>query len=365
MEEERKAAREVQKSSEGNLAYATCSVAPKDLSFRDFRVRDFPGLVAAHVVRRNDSSLVVLIWKNAGYAGTKGPDVQERLHLGAVYWEGAIADTAVLKPPLLKRFSVTKAIIGIAAVFGALTAIRDYYAELFVSPRVQMTISSAEPVDYASGTQVRIPFRVLNLGRYGPAHVELQGATLRPLSGGAETPLTLDRSAIPQLIPGSNEEAMILGTAPSLPGPSVPVPYELTVIGEASVGMFVPDEDIHASRTVNLWADIGWRSKLTPGTSIGRLLVVLYPGRDQKDGLKGSITVRSPVRLDRANLKIDNAEESDTTCTSARTDCKVDFTTGPLVALKEQSYSLTIPAEGRLKPEQWAELGRNTEVFFR
>lgn len=354
----------VLKAEESSLPFATVFVAPPDFSLDESAAKQLNGLIGAHVVSDSQTSKVILIWKSAAHAQASDGRLRTLFQVGNAEWSGLVARTIVPQKPLWKRISLGKAILAAAAMFGALAAMRDYYAELFVSPRVGVDLSATAPLDYAGGAQLRIPFSVRNLVRFGRANIEFGRPTLTSAAGGQPTLLSVDRTAVPQLTPGSSADAVVWGEAPQVRGASPPAPYELKIVGTASIGLFARSVPIEAKRTIQVWADRGWKYKLIQrGQSLSVLRVTLYPGRDFETGWTGALSFRTTAPIEDISVEGVTGRHK---CVSAAGGylCSVEVTTPALKALTERSFHMTITAESPQTDRFWTELEQNIKARF-
>src|SRR5277367_4015507 len=203
------------RQDEAAIPFVSGYTAGPDFTFpADFPLSRY-GLVKCETVRDGTQIKAYLRWRSEAHYKANEPLVRKVLGLTAPEATGPVVEEVAPREPPWKRHPITagKAVIAVAALFGALSAFRDYFAELFFSPDVAVNVADSSAVGYHTGAELSIPLIVRNQALLGQAHVRVLTAELTPVSGHG-TPITLrsTKIEIPQLTVGQAEELRVLGT---------------------------------------------------------------------------------------------------------------------------------------------------------
>ena len=114
-----------------------------------------------------------------------------------------------------KRHSIGTKIVGIAALFGAFSAVQNYLAVWISAPSVAMTYSEIGRLDTVEGGPIIVPINLLSEVRFAPVKVTFGTPILRSESTGITQTLQVDASSVPNLSPGQSVQVKIYGTAPT------------------------------------------------------------------------------------------------------------------------------------------------------
>jgi hypothetical protein len=334
-----------------------------------FSAKKYRGLLLCAVVQGGESATIHACWKNRDSLETDEPAFKAELHLEGARSRGPVAQLATLRSPWWKRHSISlgKAVLGLAALFGALSAIRDYFADLFVPPYISAYVQETASVDYPEGSRLVIPIKILNHGRFGRAIVALRGATLRSKVGPANSiPLELDTHDA-QLPPGQIVEAHVLGTAPTLQRRDGPQDYELDVPMSASAGYFAGSRSVaFQKRTFKIWSDLAWRSSfnLVPSNNeVAYVALYIHSGRAFSSGTKGYLLADLPEAPDRVELVCCNATKINLIYSSGtKYRCKLEFKTGPLPAFQTSVQQVAIAFKRDLTPPEWERVSKSIQI---
>ena len=362
----RKSASAIRKAQDTAIPYTSCFECVPAFDLLKFEAGDYPGLISAEVVRSSTRCHTILCWRDRSWADTYEQQFRRSFGLGPPLWSGQVARVALPEKPLLQRVSLYKAIgaflVGAAAVFGGLTAIRDYFGDIFGAPSVAMDIASSSSLDYASGAQMQTPVKFWNLAGSGRATIRLEKAELRPESGsGPRAALSFDRVAVPQLAPGQEGSAIAWGAAPTLTGHNPPAAYTLKVAAAATEGWVRGPQALNARRLVRVWADRAWKVRIDSGKAAARIGIMLYPGKDFGDGVKGQVYLGwCPLTPDVVHVDCCAGQ----TPTRSGNSARLVFQTGALKQFREMPFVVAVVFERALTAEEWRRFESNVSVYF-
>jgi hypothetical protein len=335
----------------------------------DFKANKFPGLVFCGVIRNSESSQVQSCWKNRSCCDTYEPLFRAELSLSEPNWAGAVAQFETPQRPWWRRHSISlgKFLLGLAALFGALSAVRDHFADLLAPPDVALYIAESAPVEYAAGSRLALPVKILNLERFGRATVNLNGALLRLKANPSVTvPLQFDTPGVPQLAPGQAVEAHLLGEAPTVQPGVDPQDYELELTVRATGGLFLGSRLVpFKKRTFKVWSSLAWKVTLqvpTQNQQVAYVDVAIYPGRPFS-GARGYVLLHLPEAPERVEL-VCCAISSRNINNSVKGHyaSKLEFNTSALQPLQPTTEHVVVAFKRNLTKAEWAEVLNSIKV---
>lgn len=351
--------------------FAITYTCPPSFSLPEtFKTRRHRGLLFCAVVRNASCGSVHACWTDRESLESGEPVLRAELGLNASSTPQAIAQIATVTSPWWKRhsLSLSKAVLAIAALFGALTAIRDYFADLFLRPSVTAYVQDSAAVDYKEGSRLILPLKILNQNRFGRAAVKLEDAQFRnKLNPAAVTRLELDTTNAPLLSPGQTVEAHVLGNAPTLSSPTGPQDFELDVPMRAFGGYFVPSQPVtFQRRTFKIWPNLASKPDfvhIQGNDQVAFVYIYIHSGRAFADGVRGYVLIDLPEAPDRVELVCCNAATVRKVFSAdGGARCKLDFKTSALPAFQTSVERVAIAFEHDLSTTQWDEISKSIRL---
>jgi hypothetical protein len=198
-----------------------------------------------------------LYWIDEAHHDAFIAGVKKDLSMDAPLYSGAVIEIICPRAPLWRRYPLGSYILAVAAVFGALSAIQDYFGVLFDAPGVEISYSSAGRLDVIENAQISVPLQVTSDVRLAKTQVKFGTVTLRQTSGAsaglAQAP-EVNPQVIPSLGPGQEQPITIIGKAPKLATSKELATYELSFAARADAGRFRFAQNISvAPRTIWVW----------------------------------------------------------------------------------------------------------------
>ena len=170
---------------------------------------------------------------------------------------GVIIDVLHPREPVWRRYPVGSYVLAIAALFGALTAIRDYFGVLFAEPSVGFSYLSPGRLDVVEGAPISVSLAAVSEIRLGQSQAKIESAVMQPEPGvvGAQTlVLEANPQVLSGLAPGQTQTISIDGTAPTLVELRRPAIYKISVEATVRAGIFrFPSHKSVVTRTVWVW----------------------------------------------------------------------------------------------------------------
>src|ERR1019366_9402000 len=107
---------------------------------------------------------LIAYWRSFTDWDTRGPELKTNLRLPDAIWSGPVMEVRKPVDNLFKRHSLVASILAIAALFGALSAIRDYFSVLFTVPSVGLSYpdSESKEVDFIAGQPIAVQLKMLS-----------------------------------------------------------------------------------------------------------------------------------------------------------------------------------------------------------
>lgn len=332
-----------------------------------FKAKRFPGLIFCGIIRNSSSTRVQCCWKSQSFCNVYEPLLRTQLSLAEPTWAGAVAQFETPQSPWWKRHSVSlgKSLLGLAALFGALSAIRDHFADLLAPPYVSAYISDSASVDYSEGSRFTLPVKIENLGRFGRANVTLSGASLRlKRDRSVAVPLQFDTQGAPQLAPGQTVEAHLLGETPTQEPGVVPQDYEVDLSVRATGGIFLGSQPVlFQTRTFKVWPNLAWKTTLhiSPRSQqLAYLQVAIYSGRSLPSGARGFVLLHLPEKPE--SLGIRGEKVSHPINDPVKGSYKLEFTTSALQQFQIRTEEVFIAFTRNLTEAEWDAILSNARV---
>jgi hypothetical protein len=203
----------------------------------DFSTSNYAGLTVCHLLPAPPDQHLVSYWRDEqSYRAYEGP-FRAALALPAPRQFGVVTGIKREKDVWWKPKSLSAAVLAVAATFGGLTAIRDYFAVLFALSDVTLTYGDASHVDAVEGDQVAIPVTALSGVRFTQETVLFDAPVLQPNPGNTK-PWTFDATTIPSLSAAQPQKVTVMGTAPPHSGKQGgPDIYHLNLSSSAKAGV--------------------------------------------------------------------------------------------------------------------------------
>jgi hypothetical protein len=359
---------------ECRTAYVTCYRAESDFHFPKGFDLSQHDLLLCESIRKEKHTIVFLHWTSEDRAKAHEPIVQKVLGISHAQPIGPVVQVLTPKMPKWTEnpVKVGKVLISLAAIFGAMSAIRDHFSELFSRPDVVVFASNSATRNYHLGDSLDIPLVVRNEARLGQANVRLKSASLRPLNAaGASRALQFDISDVPLLQAGQNVDVHVSGLAPAKAENEVePVKFALEIGAEAKEGWLVPARSvIYRPYIVSVWPNHFWNVRLAQmGPTAAQIQIELWSGASYPNGVIGALTFEAAANPEPGGVVImprsivHRAPITVTDADGSRT--KVELQTEALQPFQKYSYSVSIAFQRKMTASEWNSLRSSMKVIF-
>lgn len=209
-----------------------------DFSFPvEFKVTDYPGLTLCHVTTATSRPRLVAYWRTESAFRAYEAAFSRNLALQTPESSGFAVDIRQPKVVWWKPKSLSAIVLAVAATFGGLSALRDYFAALFALPEVTLSYSDANRIDSVEGEQVSAKLTAVSGVRFVPESVLFDTVRVQTPTGQA-IQMQMEPPALPNLIAGQPQVMIMTGTAPAHSGKQgEPDVYQLNVFAKARAGM--------------------------------------------------------------------------------------------------------------------------------
>jgi len=344
--------------------------APPNFTFPEkFDLSD-NSLLLSESIRTGSSITVLLYWTSEERMRALEPSVLKILGIGN---PGTLGQLVQIRTPSMPKWTenpakLGKVLIGLAALFGAMSAIRDYFSEWFVAPDVVIFTGNTATHNFHAGDPIDLPLVVRNEAQLGHADVHMKSAQLIPGEGGEAVKLGFDISELPQLQAGQqNTDVHIRGSAP---GNRTPLrqDFSLTVDGDTKEGFF---RRTRKARTpafaVEVWPDHGYHVDVNKRSdSIALIHIDIWPGLASKSGLHWHFEFTSEVPLETIVPQSGAVLEGSPVraVSSSKTSGKVSLLTGELEAFHPYAYEVSLVFQRPLTEAEWGYLRSSIKVRF-
>ena len=223
-----------------------------------FNMGDYAGLTICHLLPAPSDQRLVTYWRDEPSYGAYEASFRAALALSPPNESGVVTNIKCEKNVWWKPKSLSTAVLALAATFGALTAIRDYFAVLFAIPDVTLTYADAGHVDAVEGDQVAIPLTALSGVRFAQETVRFDAPALQP-NPDMPKPWAFDAATIPALSAAQPQKVTVTGTAPPHAGKDgVPDIYRMNLSSSANAGiltgLFLKGSAAAPEREVWIWS---------------------------------------------------------------------------------------------------------------
>lgn len=340
-------------STQSNL---TCP--PKAL-----QVEDYDGLLYYHLVSSGRKAKLIAYWKDRASLDAYGARLEAALSFPNREYEGPITDTRSPK----QRFSwpsVAKTIVGAAALFGAFSAIQDYYAKILRPADIGITFADSAPVNSLASGPLKVAYTVINEDRFASAEIWSEKAQVTKTDRNApDIELTGPPVITSRLDPGSPIASAVSGQAPPLSGHGPPEKYQVRIAVLAQEGLIWTRKPFPSDlKEVAIWRELGWSQPTVErsGNRLATFKLFVYPGRTFAN-VTGQITLGAPVPV---TLDVTGATGQNKIPPGPAQRVSVIFATGQLQAFGDYRYFFTVDAASALEPRQWQDIANSVDVAF-
>jgi hypothetical protein len=346
---------------------AFCAVYPVAPDFTlpaDFDPSSTSGLTLCHLTRSSAPTLVCYWRDESSYRAYEGA-LRRRLGVAAPLWDGFAVDVRAPKSPWWKPTSVRTLLLAIAATFGALSGIRDYFAVLIAAPDVLIANAESGRLNAVEGEQVVAPITVVSSIRYTPARIQFETPFIEAAESRKRTALQMEVPVVPSLAAGQSLQLRVIGTTPPhSPGKASPDVYDISVKARANAGllgwMWTRTLELQSRK---LWV---WPNRLgipPPAVSAAagktcELTGTVYAPRAYPQGLRGEVVMTSEPRQVLA-LGVSAAGVTEVTPEqdTSHTVTTLSFRTAAIDRFQVYPYVLTVALSGPVTKstcENWA-----------
>jgi len=345
---------------------------PLNFSFpEDFDLSSYDLLLAESVHTVTHTS-VLLYWKCEERCRANEALVEKRLGINNRQIIGEVIQVVLPRKPkwIEKPETWGKWLLSAAALFGALSVIRDNFTELFEPPDVIVFVPDATHANYHTGDPLDIPLKVRNQARGGKAEVQIASVSLKALDGPATpTALQPDISKIIQLQADQNADVHLSGTAPEVLN-KTPQRYAVEIQADAKEGFFVPKKPVtYRPFTITAWPDRSWKVQVSKNSpNVARVVITVSSGVSVAKGLRGQLifTSKSGLQTQRI-IPISGFTSTDNPIIlndGNLSEAKIEFVTDSLEPFRRYSYSFALVFTRPLTPQEWNSLQSWIEVNF-
>jgi len=327
-----------------------------------FKISDYSGLLSSHIVR-NTTDSVIAYWKNEEYFKSYGGEFERALTLPAAQVSGTAVKMQLPRENWWKRYSVSTFILSVAALFGAFSAMRDYFAVLFATPAAVVSFADNARLNSIEGTPLAIPVTALSEVRFAPIKITFDSAVLQPKSGATAVPLSIETAIIPSLAAGQSQSTRITGLTPKHSNRLIPDVYEITMTATVNAGVIRPSRVISTTKR-ELW--VYPTAPATPAPELSRLLAgrtcelkgVFYIPKAYPQGLLAEIVaINDPGEVSQINVNAPGVPETNLFPMIDNTVRKFEFKTPALDKFEEYPYTVFVEATHPVSEEDcrtWA-----------
>jgi hypothetical protein len=181
-------------------AYVKQYEASSDFTFPEEFDLSAHNILLSESIRTGSATTVLLYWISKARSQAQEPVVAKILGLRNGQVVGEVIQVLAPRMPKWTENPVKWGnwIVGAAALFGALTVIRDNFTELFARPNVVIFAANSAVKNFHVGDPLDIPLVVRNQARLGQVEVSLTDVHLQPSDGvGSPNTLKFDTSQVP------------------------------------------------------------------------------------------------------------------------------------------------------------------------
>jgi len=351
--------------------YVTSYELARDFNVRaDFSLKNTPGLLRCELTRSANASRLDLSWATKVDADKEEPNLASYLgvcvpptNLSAVAYEESRGRGFV------PQFGdISKWIVALAALFGALTVIRDYFADLFLPPDVHIALRAGTPRDYPFGGHISLPLVVRNQGRLGLPSLDLTGAKIAK-DGKTLMTLTFDPGTVPLLESGKPATDVSISGEVPVPTQSGPNTYVLQITSDAKLGLFWPKRHPTYMTELKLWPEQSTEGKfIKTSDSSAQLTITASSSRGRKDGVSGFVSFTSAASPKRSEILSDSGGslvgESIIDRVNGGFHTKTKFKTNSFSPYTEAKQNIVWEFQRTMNEMEWQSTRTSMEVEF-
>lgn len=353
-------------------AYLKRYEGPLNFSFpEDFDLSRYDLLLAESVHAATHTS-VLLYWQCEERCRANEAMVEKRLGISNPQIIGDVIQVVAPRKPKWAERPETwgKWLLSAAALFGALSVIRDNFTEFFETPDVIVFVPDSTSLNYHAGDPLDIPLKVRNQARGGKAEVEISSVSLKPLDEPAPpTALQPDISRIIQLQANQNADVHLSGTAPEVSN-KAPQRYAVEIQADAKEGYFVPKKPVaYRPFTITAWPDRSWKIQVSKSApNVAKVVIVVSSAVSVAKGLRGHLIFTPKGGLQTQTIiPISGFTSTDQPIIlndGNVSEAKIEFVTASLEPFRRYSYSIALVFTRPLTPQEWNSLQSWIEVNF-
>jgi hypothetical protein len=327
------------------------------------------GLLLTESIRTGSGITVLLYWTSEERMHALEPAV---LKILGICNPSTLGHLVQIRMPAMPKWTENpgKWLLTAAALFGAMSVVRDNFTDLFAAPDVVIFTGNTAASNFHTGDPIDLPLVVRNEAQLGHADIHLKSAQLTPDNGGGAVKLGFDISELPGLQAGQQiPDVHIRGLAPGIRTPQ-PQIFSLTVDADTKEGFFRRTRKAAIRTfTVKVWPDHGYGIQVNKTSdSIARVHIDLWPGLASTSGLHGQFVFNSVVPLENDGivpLSGTVLEGSPILAgSSSKTLGKVSLQTGTLQAFHGYPYEVSLVFQRPLTKEEWDYLRSSIKVAF-
>lgn len=338
-----------------------------------FSLSTYPGLLFCYLTRTAADEKLVTYWIDEEHFRAYSSAIQLLCSSESPILTGAVVDVRSHRT-LSLRSKILAIAAAIAASFGALSAIRDYYGELFSSPDVAITYSEPGVLNSIESGSIPVSLNVTNEVRYS-SKIEWSEAVMRPSSPQTGATLRVDpdilrAATIPNLAPGASTTIKIYITAPQLPeSQRLPKTYILSIKARAKAGVWWFSKVVPAAdKELRVWPETLGKPVTTEvsvnSTHSCRFGITLYLAKSSM-GLHAEITaIGTPKQLRYIWVQPMQPEQSKPITSPDLRVMKFKFTTPPLEQFKEYNCKIYLELLQPSSEAVCSELSKSLDVSF-
>lgn len=339
-------------TDENILPYWSVFTAGPGFSFpENFSIANYPGLLFCHTSANIMDTKVIACWRHPNQFRAYERRFKQDLALSVTNWTGAVVQVCKPAEALWKRHSLAASILGIAALFGALSAIRDYFTVLFGAPYAGLAYTENRRIDVVERGSIAVPFTVLSEVRFAPMKVTFDSASIRPKASGSGQKLAFDNTVLSSLSPGQSAIVKLYGVAPEHSKTNYsPDVYDIHAVATAQAGIFRARRSVEPpSRELWVWPERLGASPLRFLQIVGTNNCVLggsvYPSKPYPRGVRIEIVyARAPQEIAKVYLEATGTNFGDTSFVDVGVGpnrvMKKEFNTSALTPFEEFHYKI-------------------------